>query len=106
MSDEQLSSLFTGYGYKPYFIEGDEPESMHQLMAGTLDSVIDEIKRIQSEARTGRASASASLPTWPVIILRTPKGWTGPKIVDGQQVEGHTAPIRYRSIRSGLIQNT
>jgi len=98
MSDEQLSSLFVGYGYKPYFVEGHDPEPMHQLMAGTLDAVIDEIRTIQSEARsTARSAASTSLPIWPMIIFRTPKGWTGPKVVDGQQVEGtyraHQVPL-------------
>src|SRR5436309_4559908 len=98
MSDEQLSSLFVGYGYKPYFVEGHDPEPMHQLMAGTIDAVIDEIRTIQSEARsTARSAASTSLPIWPMIIFRTPKGWTGPKVVDGQQVEGtyraHQVPL-------------
>ncbi|MGA8220379.1 MAG: phosphoketolase family protein [Candidatus Acidiferrales bacterium] len=94
MNDAQLTQLFTGYGYKPYFVEGHEPEIMHQLMAHTLDTVVDEIRSIQSAARAGNSSA---LPTWPMIILRTPKGWTGPKIVDGKPVEGtwraHQVPI-------------
>src|SRR6266481_492658 len=98
LSDEELTQLFTGYGYKPYFVEGHDPEPMHQLMAGTLDAVIDEIRTIQSEARSAaRSAASTSLPIWPMIIFRTPKGWTGPKVVDGQQVEGtyraHQVPL-------------
>jgi len=94
LSDEKLTHLFTGYGYKPYFVEGQEPESMHQLMATTLDMIIKEIHTIQNEARTKR---SATLPVWPMIILRTPKGWTGPKFVDGKPVEGtwraHQVPV-------------
>jgi len=94
LSDEELTHLFTGYGYKPYFVEGQEPESMHQLMAATLDTVIEEIHTIQNEARAKR---SATLPVWPMIILRTPKGWTGPKFVDGKPVEGtwraHQVPV-------------
>jgi len=94
LSDEDLIKLFNGYGYKPYFVEGDEPERMHQLMAATLDSVIEEIRAIQDEAR---GKQSAALPIWPMIILRTPKGWTGPKVVDGKPVEGtwraHQVPV-------------
>ena len=85
ISREELESLFVGYGYKPWFVEGDDPPVMHQLMASTLDAAFDDIRAIQKNARekgfTGR-------PMWPVIILRTPKGWTGPKEVDGQQTEG------------------
>ncbi len=94
LSDDQLMHLFTGYGYKPYFVEGHEPEAMHQLMAATLDTVVKEIRAIQGEAR---AKGSATLPTWPMIILRSPKGWTGPKFVDGKPVEGtwraHQVPV-------------
>ncbi|MBC8016529.1 MAG: phosphoketolase family protein [Sporomusaceae bacterium] len=84
ISEEQLKSLFIGYGYKPYFVEGSDPEVVHQMMAQTLDSAIAEIKKIQFEART---QGSTQLPEWPMIILRTPKGWTGPKQVNGHQVE-------------------
>jgi xylulose-5-phosphate/fructose-6-phosphate phosphoketolase len=84
ISREELQSLFTGYGYKPYFVEGSEPETMHQLMAQTLDTVISEIKATQNEARTGGV---VKRPRWPMIILRTPKGWTGPKEVDGLKTE-------------------
>jgi xylulose-5-phosphate/fructose-6-phosphate phosphoketolase len=94
MSDEELTHLFVGYGHKPYFVEGHEPEVMHQLMAGTLDTVIDEIHAIQIEARAGR---STGRPVWPMIVLRTPKGWTGPKMVDGKPVENtwraHQVPV-------------
>jgi xylulose-5-phosphate/fructose-6-phosphate phosphoketolase len=94
LSDADLTQLFTGYGYKPHFVEGHEPETMHQLMAHTLDMVIEEIHAIQNDARAGR---SAGLPVWPMIILRTPKGWTGPKVVDGKPVEGtwraHQVPV-------------
>jgi xylulose-5-phosphate/fructose-6-phosphate phosphoketolase len=84
VSREELESLFVGYGYKPYFVEGSEPKTMHQLMAQTLDTVISEIKAIQSEARS---KGIARRPRWPMIILRTPKGWTGPKEVDGLKTE-------------------
>jgi len=82
---EELESLFVGYGYKPIFVEGSEPSAMHELMASTLDGVFDEIRRIQSEARAG---GIVRRPRWPMIILQTPKGWTGPKEVDGQKTEG------------------
>ena len=81
----ELESLFIGYGYQPYFVEGDEPETMHQQMATTLDAVIGEIKSIQQKARTNGVGARSR---WPMIILKTPKGWTGPKEVDGQKTEG------------------
>jgi xylulose-5-phosphate/fructose-6-phosphate phosphoketolase len=94
ISREELNSLFIGYGYKPYFVEGSEPEAMHQLMAETLDKVILEIKTIQEEART---KGVARRPQWPMIILRTPKGWTGPKEVDGKKTEdfwrSHQVPL-------------
>ncbi len=94
MSDEELTSFFTGYGWKPYFVKGHEPEAMHQLMAGTLDAIVNEIRSIQDEARSG---GDVGLPTWPMVILRSPKGWTGPKIVDGKPVEGtwraHQVPV-------------
>ena len=95
MADEEIESLFTGYGYEPFFVEGSEPAAMHQLMAGTLDTVFDRIREIQAEARAPRAAAKR--PRWPMIILRSPKGWTGPKEVDGLKVEGfwraHQVPI-------------
>ena len=94
MDDAQLTQLFTGYGYKPFFVEGREPQSMHQLMARTLDTVIREIRTIQRNARAGKSTGA---PEWPIIILRTSKGWTGPKMVDGKPVEdtwrAHQVPI-------------
>jgi xylulose-5-phosphate/fructose-6-phosphate phosphoketolase len=84
ISPQQLESLFKGYGYKPFFVEGSEPEAMHQLMAQTLETVITEIKQIREEARIRGITGP---PEWPVIILRSPKGWTGPKEVDGHKVE-------------------
>ena len=94
ISKEELTSLLVGYGHKPYFIEGDDPEQMHQLMAATLDTVLDEIRTIQTNAREKNVGER---PQWPMIVLRTPKGWTGPKFVDGKQVEGtfrsHQVPL-------------
>jgi xylulose-5-phosphate/fructose-6-phosphate phosphoketolase len=94
ISREELTSLFIGYGYKPYFVEGDDPETMHQLMAATLEAVISEIQAIQNGARE---NGFRQRPHYPMIILRTPKGWTGPKIVDGLPVENsfrsHQVPL-------------
>ena len=91
---EELKSLFEGYGYKPYFVEGDDPTKMHQLMASTLDTVMAEIRAIQKTARNKRSKGRA---IWPMIILKTPKGWTGPKEVDGLKTEGfwrsHQVPL-------------
>src|SRR3984957_20032382 len=96
MSDEDLIKLYTGYGYKPYFVEGHEPDKVHQLMAATVDLVLDEMKSIQDAARKA-GNDSPGMPRWPMIILRTPKGWTGPKVVDGKPVEGtwraHQVPV-------------
>jgi xylulose-5-phosphate/fructose-6-phosphate phosphoketolase len=95
ISHEELKSLFIGYGYEPYFVEGSEPEAMHQTMARTLEKVISEIRNIQHECRTGGITG---YPRWPMIVLRTPKGWTGPKDVDGHKVEGswraHQVPFQ------------
>ena len=94
LSKDELTNLLVGYGHKPYFVEGDEPEIMHQLMSATLDSVLVDIQTIQREARQ---NGFKQRPQWPMIVLRTPKGWTGPKIVDGKQVEGtfraHQVPL-------------
>jgi xylulose-5-phosphate/fructose-6-phosphate phosphoketolase len=112
---EELEQLLTGYGYGPRFVTGDEPEAVHEAMAAALDDALDEIAAIQSEARgaTGargdedgarreesggdRRAAAAKRPRWPVIVLRTPKGWTGPETVDGLPVEGtwrsHQVPL-------------
>jgi xylulose-5-phosphate/fructose-6-phosphate phosphoketolase len=92
---DELEALLVGYGHKPYFVEGDDPATMHQLMAGVLDEVLDDIAAIQAEARS--AEARAGRPLWPMIVLRSPKGWTGPKEVDGLPVEGtwrsHQVPL-------------
>ncbi|MGZ4184725.1 MAG: phosphoketolase family protein [Solirubrobacteraceae bacterium] len=95
ISHEELRVLLEGYGYAPRFVEGSDPEAMHQLMAATLDSVLDEIASIQSSARA--AGALSQRPRWPMIVLQTPKGWTGPKVVDGLPTEGtfrsHQVPL-------------
>ena len=87
ISHEELDQLFRGYGYTPYFVEGDEPEKMHQLMAQTLERVIDQIEQIQRTARSNKAEVER--PRWPMIILRSPKGWTCPKEIDGKRTEGY-----------------
>ncbi|MGE4055401.1 MAG: phosphoketolase, partial [Vicinamibacterales bacterium] len=91
---EELDQLFRGYGWIPAFVEGDDPAMMHALMADTLDRVIDDIRQIQ---RTARANGRAQRPRWPLIVLITPKGWTGPTVVDGRKVEGtfrsHQVPL-------------
>jgi xylulose-5-phosphate/fructose-6-phosphate phosphoketolase len=93
-SDEDLRALYSGRGYKPHFVEGDDAETMHQLLAGTLDRCYAEIRTIQNEARR---SGFKKQPVWPMIVLRTPKGWTCPKEVDGIPIEGtfraHQVPI-------------
>ncbi len=95
MSDEDLRGLFSGHGYQPFFVEGHEPEKMHARMAEVLDEVFDIIAAIQAEARAGRAGHAC--PRWPMIVLRSPKGWTGPKEVDGLKVEdfwrSHQVPV-------------
>jgi xylulose-5-phosphate/fructose-6-phosphate phosphoketolase len=85
ISREELEKLFIGYGYKPYFVEGSDPEKVHRAMAETLDTIVEEIRDIQKEARTSQA---IKRPRWPMIVMRTPKGWTGPKEVDGKKTEG------------------
>ena len=96
ISREELDALFRGYGHTPYFVEGDEPATMHQALAVTLDTVVDEIGRIQRAARM-RGFDWRQRPRWPMIVLRTPKGWTGPREVDGKLVEGtwrsHQVPL-------------
>lgn len=91
---DELEHLFEGYGYHPYVVAGSDPETMHQLMAATLDIVFAEIKEIQRHAREEKTSKR---PRWPMIILQTPKGWTGPKEIDGKQLEGswrsHQVPL-------------
>lgn len=94
ISDEELKSLFVGYGYEPIMVEGEDPGPMHRQMAAALDEAFDRISVIQAEHRSGRATAR---PRWPMIVLRSPKGWTGPKEVDGKKVEGfwraHQVPV-------------
>jgi xylulose-5-phosphate/fructose-6-phosphate phosphoketolase len=95
MSDEDIEHLFRGHGYEPFFVEGHEPEDMHRQMAATFETVFDRIRAIQTEARDG--TAPEGCPRWPMIVLRSPKGWTGPKEVDGKKVEGfwraHQVPV-------------
>jgi xylulose-5-phosphate/fructose-6-phosphate phosphoketolase len=95
MADEDIDHLFRGYGYEPFFVEGHEPDKMHRQMAATLDKVFDRIRAIQTDARAGKAPEAC--PRWPMIVLRSPKGWTGPKEVDGKMVEGfwraHQVPV-------------
>lgn len=86
ISHEELDQLFRGYGYKPYFVEGRDPRTMHQLMAATLDAVVAEIKKIQRAART---KGFTGRPRWPMIVLRSPKGWTCPKLIDGKRAEDY-----------------
>ena len=92
--ESELADLMRGYGYTPHFVGGDDPETVHARLAGTLDTVLDDIAAIQAAARSG---APATRPAWPMIVLRTPKGWTGPKEVDGLAVEGtfraHQVPV-------------
>jgi len=94
LPQDELESLFRGYGYEPYVVGGDEPEDVHQKMAATLDTIFAEIKRIQDEARR---NGFRQRPRWPMMILRTPKGWTGPRVVDGKIIEGtfraHQVPM-------------
>lgn len=105
LSHEELENLFIGYGYQPYFVEGSDPSAMHQKMASTLDCVLSDIKAIQSNARN---KGLTERPRWPMIILRTPKGWTGPKEVDGQKTEGywrsHQVPLAELSTKPEHIQ--
>jgi xylulose-5-phosphate/fructose-6-phosphate phosphoketolase len=91
---EEIESLFRGYGYKPYFIEGEDPAIMHRQMAEVMDTIYEEIRAIQKHARDNN---DATRPAWPMLVMKTPKGWTGPKFVDGKQIEGtwraHQVPL-------------
>ena len=93
LPESELNSLFVGYGYKPYWVEGNDPAQVHQFMAATLDVIIAEIKAIKAAAKAGNTAR----PQWPMIIMKTPKGWTGPKVVDGKRVEdswrAHQVPV-------------
>jgi len=103
--EDELRDLFRGYGYAPRFVSGSDPSEMHQMMALTLDDVIEEIRSIQRRAREG---GDSSRPRWPMIVLRTPKGWTGPHEVDGVQVEGtfrsHQVPLSGLADRPDLVR--
>jgi xylulose-5-phosphate/fructose-6-phosphate phosphoketolase len=103
--DTELSHLLTGYGYTPYFVAGDDPQAMHRLMAATLERVFAEIADIQRDAR---ANGYSGRPAWPMIVLKTPKGWTGPKFVDGLKIEGtfraHQVPLSELSTKPDHIQ--
>jgi xylulose-5-phosphate/fructose-6-phosphate phosphoketolase len=105
ISHEELDQLFRGYGYTPYFVEGDDPATMHQLMAATLDTVTAEIRRIQADARK---NGFKERPRWPMIVLRSPKGWTGPKEVDGKKTEGswrsHQVPLSEMAEKPGHVK--
>ncbi len=94
ISREELDQLLRGYGWTPYFVEGHDPALMHEAMAMTLDTVVEQIRKIQADART---NGIAERPRWPMIVLNSPKGWTGPKMVDGKQIEGtfrsHQVPL-------------
>ncbi|MEQ0580765.1 phosphoketolase family protein [Pantoea dispersa] len=94
-SDDDLQQLFSGYGYEPLFVCGHEPADMHQQMAAALDNAFDKIAAYQQQARSGQAEQT--IPRWPMIVLRSPKGWTGPKEVDGKKVEdfwrAHQVPV-------------
>jgi xylulose-5-phosphate/fructose-6-phosphate phosphoketolase len=96
IGDEELAELMRGYGYRPYFVSGSEPEQVHQSLAATLETCLDSIAEIQRRARDG-VHPGGRRPAWPMIVLRTPKGWTGPSKVDGVQVEGtfrsHQVPL-------------
>ena len=95
MDDDEIRQLFAGYGHEPLFVEGDAPGLMHRQMAEVLNRAIESIRSIQRNARDGRTTSDR--PKWPMIVLRSPKGWTGPKEVDGLKVEGfwraHQVPI-------------
>src|SRR4051794_30780439 len=105
ISPEELDSLFRGYGWEPHVVEGDDPQLMHSKMAAAVESCVQQIRSIQKEARS---SGRAERPRWPMIILRTPKGWTGPKQVDGHRVEGfwraHQVPVLDVQTNPGHLQ--
>jgi xylulose-5-phosphate/fructose-6-phosphate phosphoketolase len=101
---DELDALLTGYGHRVHFVEGEDPDAVHQDLARTLDACLDEIRAIQATARGGGDGAR---PRWPMIVLRTPKGWTGPDVVDGHQVEGsyrsHQVPLAHLGDRPDLV---
>ena len=95
MTKSELEQLMMGYGWQPYFVEGDEPETMHRIMAATLDTIVENIRIIRETAL--HSNGTGERPRWPMVVLRSPKGWTGPKMLDGLQIEGsfrsHQVPI-------------
>ena len=101
---DELDQFIRGCGWTPYFVEGDDPDTMHRLMAATMDQVVEEIQTIQQNARSGQ---DPSRPRWPMIVLRSPKGWTGPKMVDGLKVEGtfraHQVPLLVDAAHPGHV---
>ncbi|MDI1309475.1 MAG: phosphoketolase family protein [Methylotenera sp.] len=99
ISHEELQSLFEGYGYTPYFVEGDDPLAMHELMADTMEIIVSEIKRIKAEAKH---QSPPIRPRWPMIVLRSPKGWTGPQEVDGKPSEGsfHSHQVPFSEVKN------
>ena len=105
LPEAELTELFHGYGYEPFYVVGDDPETMHQLMAGTLDQIVERIRGIQQDARE---HGFHERPRWPMIVLRTPKGWTGPKVVDGVQIEGtfraHQVPLSEMATKPGHVK--
>ncbi|MGJ0491819.1 phosphoketolase family protein [Methylobacter sp.] len=102
ISPRELEALFVGYGYKPYFVEGSDPSEMHQKMAATLDEAIAEIRAIQQQARE---TGVAERPSWPMIVLRSPKGWTGPKEINGHKAEGswRSHQVPFSDVRSNPV---
>ena len=105
ISHDELDQLLRGYGWIPYYVEGDDPEKMHQLMAGTLEKAIESIQQIQNNARDKN---DVTRPLWPMIVFNSPKGWTGPKVVDGLQIEGtfraHQIPLLVDSGHPGHLK--
>jgi xylulose-5-phosphate/fructose-6-phosphate phosphoketolase len=105
LPETELTELLRGYGHEPFYVEGDDPEKMHQLMAGTLDQIVERIRGIQQDARE---HGFHERPRWPMIVLRTPKGWTGPKVVDGVQIEGtfraHQVPLSEMASKPGHVK--
>src|SRR5580693_3687304 len=97
ISPEELEWMFKGYGWEPHVVEGDDPAKMHQLMAGVMEDCVTEIRAIQNKARTARKGTVPERPRWPMIVLRSPKGWTCPKEIDGHKLEGswraHQMPV-------------
>ena len=93
----ELSSLLRGYGWEPLFVEGSEPQAMHQAMAAAMDQVVRRLQEIRQRAQEEGGADQASRPIWPMIVLRSPKGWTGPEALNGKRIEGfwraHQVPL-------------